>query len=85
MNGTELLTFLISNMETQVENMNWLKENVDKRIIIAVNNDSPVGKLNKADTIIQLLEHERYVNNKITVYEEIKEWAEDALKSGNVK
>lgn len=85
MNGTELLTFLISNMETQVENMNWLKENVDKRIIIAVNNDSPVGKLNKADIIIQLLEHERYVNNKITVYEEVKEWAEDALKSGNVK
>lgn len=85
MNGIELLTLLINNMETQVENMNWLKKDVDKRIVLAVNNDSPVGKLNKADTIIQLLEHERYVNNKITVYEEVKEWAEDALKSGNVK
>lgn len=84
MNGLELLSLLISNMETQVENMNWLKKDVDKRIVLAVNNDSPVGKINKADTIIQLLEHERYVNNKITVYKEVKEWAEDALKGGKV-
>lgn len=76
----DVLNLLIENMQTQQENMDWLKNNVDKKIIEAVSDITPVGSLNKRSIITKQLDHERYVNAQKSVYKDIEAWAVAYLK-----
>lgn len=69
----EVYEKIIDSMKISVNNMNWLTKNTNEKIIEAVVNDSVVGRINKKDIINQLLDSERYVDAKRSVYEEVIE------------
>lgn len=60
--------------------MKWLTNNVNKKIVEATKDDTPIGKLNKKDIILRLLEHEDRTNSRKYVYSEVEEWAVNMLK-----
>lgn len=85
MNAKELLEIHIKNMKTSQENMNFMINDVNERIIEAVNDTSMKGKLSKKDRIIQLLEHEHYCLAKKSAYDQMQTWAESRLVELNNK
>ncbi|MDO7864850.1 hypothetical protein Q5427_11170 [Brochothrix thermosphacta] len=81
MTTEEVLNLLIRNMQTQQENMRWLTNNVNKKIVEATEDNTPIGKLNKKDIILRLLEHEDRTNSRKYVHSEVEEWAVNTLKA----
>lgn len=85
MTPQELLKILIQNMKNDQKNMAFLTNNVDKKIKKAMEDTSLRGKLDKKETIQALLEHEAYCDAKSNAFKEVQEWAEEALKSPELK
>lgn len=61
--------------------MKWLTNNVNKKIVEATKDDTPIGKLNKKDIISRLIEHEDHTSSRKCVYSEVEEWAVNTLKA----